>query len=406
MKTMILAAVLAVALMLAGCGGGSKGGSVAGIPSGGGTPTPTTPTPTPEPTRTYGPGTVPLPTGHTLETGTLPVGRSRTVGEADGMETVIRCTAGSENCRFTVAADGTVTLIAGSLRIEIVGIRVTPTTPTPTTPTPPTPVVETPLITWRELPTLVDRMTHRTELRSRSFAGPSCDDGVTACQAVVKTLLANATENRREEFSSLSFAGRVKKSAPMRWFSGRRTFEIEYTYNGVTYPRDVTEYFYGAWLDNSIFIASDGPILHPYSSEADAYFGRAAGARYLSMGIRDTDPVTGVYRGLSVTNGNNNGTFELNYTSSATGGQLDMTLRNHIHNTYTWMNVSVDNEGYFDNDITKSDGVLGANKLEGRFYQGGEVGGVYSYRLGQNPNADLFGYGAFGGKLGWSLPAD
>ena len=125
MKTMILAAVLAIALMLAaaGCGGGSKGGSVAGMPSGG---EPSTPTPT----QTYGPGTVPLPTGHTLQTGTtIPAGESRTVGEADGMETVIRCTAGSENCRFTVAADGTVTLIAGSLRIEIVGIRVTPLSP-------------------------------------------------------------------------------------------------------------------------------------------------------------------------------------------------------------------------------------------------------------------------------------
>ena len=123
MKTVILAVVLAIALMLAaaGCGGGSKGGSVAGMPSGG---EPSTPTP-----QTYGPGTVPLPTGHTLETGTLPVGGSRTVGETDGMETVIRCTAGSENCRFTVAADGTVTLIAGSLRIEIVGIRVTPLSP-------------------------------------------------------------------------------------------------------------------------------------------------------------------------------------------------------------------------------------------------------------------------------------
>ena len=400
MQGMILAVALAGALLVAGCGGGSKGASMAGMPSGGGTPTPTPPTP-----QTYGPGeTIPLPTVHTLQTGTIPAGERRTVREADGMETVVRCTAGSENCRITVAADGTVTLIAGSLRIEIVGVRVV----TPTTPpvTPPTRVIEYPLITWRELPTLVDRMTHRTELRSKSFAGSSCDDGVTACQAVVKTLLANATEDGREEYSIPSWAGRVMRSAPVKTFAGRRTFEIEYTYNGVTYPRDVTEYFYGGWLDNSIFIVSNGPVLHPYSNEADDYFGGAAGERYLSMGIRDTNPVTGVYRGVSLNSGDNVGTFELNYTSGATGGQLDMTLRDHVHNSYTWTNVSVDNEGYFNNDITKSDRVLGANKLEGRFYQGGEVGGVYSYRYGQNRDANFLGYGAFGGKLGWSLPVD
>ena len=114
MKTMLLAAVLAAALMLAGCGGGSKGGSMAGMPSGG---EPSTPTPTP--TRTYGPGLVPLPTDHTLETGTLPTGGTRTVGEADGETITIECTPGEdeENCRFTVAADGTVTLIVGHIRV-------------------------------------------------------------------------------------------------------------------------------------------------------------------------------------------------------------------------------------------------------------------------------------------------
>ena len=116
MKTMLLAAVLAAALMLAGCGGGSKGGSMAGMPSGG---EPSTPTPTPEPTRTYGPGLVPLPTGHTLETGTLPAGGSRTVGEADGETITIECTPGEdeERCSFTVAPDGTVRLITGSVRV-------------------------------------------------------------------------------------------------------------------------------------------------------------------------------------------------------------------------------------------------------------------------------------------------
>ena len=83
-----------------------------------------------------------------------------------------------------------------------------------------------------------------------------------------------------------------------------------------------------------------------------------------------------------------------------------MTLDTSLpHNgTYTWTNVSVDNQGYFDNNITTDDRVLGANKLEGSFYQGGEVGGVFSYRSGQNwdDSDSFFVYGAFGGKLGWS----
>ena len=421
MKTMILAAALAGALMLAGCGGGSKGGSVAGIPSGG---EPSTPTPTPEPTRTYGPGTVPLPTGHTLETGTLPAGGSRTVGETEGMETVIRCTAGSENCRFTVAADGTVTLIAGSLRIEIVGIRVTPTTPTPP-PTPPTRVIEPPLVSWGKLPALVDRMTHRTELRSVHFPGTSCDDGVTACQAVVKDLLADATEQ----------TGRA--SSPVKRFSGRRTVETTYIWLGESHPYfgepgdavpyDRHEKFYGGWLDNSIFLVwkanhyTYGRTPYeggdPYFSWGGTGFNDSA-TRYISMGIRDTNPVTGVYRGETIMSISSEydtprrGTFELNYTSDATGGQLDFTIGSYFsrEDPITWSNVSVDNEGYFDNDVripnydvepirTRGRQTAGPKKLEGRFYQGGEVGGVFSYADSEGGHEPSNLYGAFGGKL-------
>ena len=123
---MLMALAVAGVLMLAGCGGGgSKGGSAAGMPS---TPTPTTPT------RTYGPGPIPLPTGHTLETGSLRAGQPRTVKETDGVRTTIRCTAGSANCSFRVHEDGTATLIAGNIEIEIVGVP-TVTPPTTTLPT-------------------------------------------------------------------------------------------------------------------------------------------------------------------------------------------------------------------------------------------------------------------------------
>ena len=82
---------------------------------------PTTHTPT-TPTPSYGPGTIPLPTGHTLVSGTIPAGETRTVLESGNRRTTIRCTAGRGNCRFTVAADGTVTLIAGNLQIETVTV--------------------------------------------------------------------------------------------------------------------------------------------------------------------------------------------------------------------------------------------------------------------------------------------
>ena len=352
MKTMILGAVLAVALMLTGCGGGgSRGASMAGMPSGGGggrTPTP----------QTYGPGsTIPLPTGHQLQTGTIPAGGSRTVvRETDGMERVIRCTAGSANCRITVAADGTVTLIAGTLRIEIVGVRVVTTPPTRVIEPPlvePPPVSRGELPSWEELPALVDRMNHRTELRSGIFARTTCDDGVAACQALVKTVLAESRE---------SGDGRI-------------------------YGRTGWANYSGGWLENSIFIYTrDGTNFISHGARIED------AERVISMGIRDTNPVTGVYRGqvFSYNHTSPDSNFELTYTSGAAGGQLDMTVDaarpNHQDRvSYTWTNVSVDNEGEF------RDSTPGGNKLEGRFYQGGEVGGVYSYRLGR--------YGAFGGKL-------
>ncbi len=398
MKTMILAAVLAVALMLAGCGGGSKGGAGAGMPS---TQTPTTPRPTVR--------VVPLSVPGEPETPAVPVeipdntvrinpGQTREVS-VGGRSVSVRCPSGGASCHVGVHEGSLWYRLDGAVPFALASLPSTPTTP-------PTRVIEpplTPLITWRELPTLVDRMTHRTELRSKSFAGSSCDDGVTACQAVVKTLLANATEvDLSGHARPLYWWPLVQLLSPMKWFSWRE---------------GDTDH-YGAWLDNSIFISSYDPYSNDRNApndpinEADDYFSSSPRTqRYLSMGIRDTNPVTGVYRGVAVTGVSPNGInvldlFELTYTSSATGGQLDMTTHYYGAN-YTWTNVSVDNEGYFNNDITRSEGVLGGNKLEGRFYQGGEVGGVYSLRVSQdNPNSDLdsFRHGVFGGKLGWTVP--
>ena len=204
-------------------------------------------------------------------------------------------------------------------------------------------------------------MNHRAEIRSGSFPGTGCDDGVAACQAVVKTVLADSRLH-------------IGDGGLFQWW------------NGTLHT--------GGWLENSIFI---------YTEARHGQF-----QRVISMGIRDTTPVTGVYRGRAYDSDNfhPDQNFELTYTSGVTGGQLDFTINSirqadNLPYTYTWTNVSVDNEGYFDNGITPNRQVLGANKLEGRFYQGGEVGGVYSYRRKRNSydSTTTTSYGVFGGEL-------
>ena len=412
MKGTIIALAVAGALSLAGCGGGSKGASMAGGAS---------PTPTP----TFGPGPIPLPQGHTLQTGTItiPADESLPVREADNEKTVIRCSAGSENCRITVAADGTVTLLAGSLRIEIQGVRVvTPTTPHPIVIEPPSrqgsysgrwrgsraPItVERPLIDWQELPTLVSRMNSRTQVRSNDFPGPSCDGGVVDCQAVVKDRLATAAEQAWiQEYGAVPLDGPCESTC-------FREVKID-RFIGVGFEGIVpgshtgtarNPNYYGAWLDNSIFMVEspakpDGlPVVPP---EPHGYFsggphGTNLWKRAISMGIKDTNPVVGVYRGRALADGSL-GSFELTYERGATEGQLSM----QIYFPWEWLegrpaiwsNISVDNEGAFDNGIQASGNVAGPNKLEGRFYQGGEVGGVFVYGRKSHNSA-----GAFGGKL-------
>ncbi len=263
------------------------------------------------------------------------------------------------------------TLIAGSLRIEIRGIRVvTPTTPPPPT-TQPVPVFESPLVSWRELPALVDRYDHLTQIISNSVPDPrlSCDDGVTVCQDVVKNLLATATEETgvRGWDGGERFGGRAA-SWLGKQFSGTRN--------------DIHEgHYWGGWLDNSIFIAE-----RRY--------------RFTSMGIRDTNPVIGVYRGDAVGEGGSRGYFELNYTSGAQEGQLSMTIKNlYACHPCVWSDIPVDDNGAFDNGIRPvrrlplDDFETAPSQLTGRFYQGGEVGGVFAYKSG-----GINVYGAFGGK--------
>lgn len=387
MKGTIPALAVAGALMLAGCGGGSKSASMAGGPS---------PTPTPTPAPTFGPGPIPLPQGHTLQTGTITIpagGEPLPVREADNEKTVIRCSAGSENCTITVAADGTVTLIAGSLRIEIQGVPVVTTPPIPpvqveTPPTPPTMVYESPLVSWRELPALVDRYDHWTHMQVgvHTPPGPSCDDGVTACRALVKSRLAAATEDTSGLRGALGWHGGEAFGGRAASWQGKLFFGTRPDPSRDTSP-------WGGWLDNSIFIAERN-------------------RRFISMGIGDANPVTGVYRGDAVNDRGRRGYFELNYTSGATGGQLSAMIalggnRGTIYPTDThpgrpgnpmiWSNVPVNSNGAFDNGLRPAaDRRPGPNQLTGKFYRGGEVGGVFHYH---HSDTHVRISGAFGGKL-------
>ena len=269
MKETILALAVAGALMLAGCGGGSKTATMSGGPSvgggGGGTPTPT-PTPTP--------------------------------GDGSGGGT----TAGT---------------------------------------------------TWEQLPGLVDSMNRRSLNRSTDYPRTFCSD-LTDCQTIVKSLLATATE----------------PTGTMRRFRGTRTVQT-------TGSDTATETYYGGWLDNSIFIMESIPRPEPTET------GSTRWVHWFSMGIRDRNPVAGVYRGDAVDHDGNWGTSELNYVGSATGGNLGLTINIPAHGARAvmrWSNIPVDNGGSFDNGISFSDNVVGPNRVNGRFYQGGEIGGTFLYR--------------------------
>ena len=432
MQMLMALAVAGVLMLVAGCGGGSKGGSVAGMPSGGGgtptTPIPpptTTPTPiaglpdvhtltsgtipaggtmvigrgsfiyiscpsggadcvitvaddgsatytggtptitrAPDPDPTAGPG-VPLfglPTGHTLESRTIAAGATVTIGT----NAEVSCPAGGEACVITVSAGGTARSTGGT---PIVIVTIILTRPTPGVGTPgggTTPV------TWEQLPSLVDRMDYMESVYKDEYPVPLQCRTVTDCQSVAKILLAAATE----------------PTGTGRRFRGTRTLQ---TAGGDSF----TETYWGAWLDNSIFIVQNASIrLHPETGER---IGSREHVRF-SMGIRNRNPVAGVYRGGAVDREGNWGTSELTYTGGATGGQLDLEIDGAAWPVMRWSDVPVNDSGIFDNNISyDEDAPVGPRKLKGSFYQGGEVGGSFSYKQFPPPSAGHIS-GAFGAK--------
>ena len=437
MKRTLLA--VAAALMLAGCGGGSKTATMSGGPAGGGGGTPT-------PTSVAIEG---LPTGHTLETGTIPAGQSRTVGEAGGVTTLVRCSgsedckvmvaanraatltsgsirvetqtgtltsgtieglptghtletgrilagqslivrkaggvttlvrcSGSEDCSIRVAANRAATLASGSLRVETHRALITflPSTPTPLTPPPPTPITVT--TTWEQLPSLVDRMDTREGIGAAHFPGPDCNhnESVARCQAMVKTILAAATE----------------PTGTTRRFQSTINVQLP---GGET----ATQRFWGAWLDNSLFIVGARDILRtePTSPPVVVYwwYPRA------TIGIRNRNPVIGVYRGDAVDRFGNWGTSELSYARRNTEGYFDLTINLPAlgdRAIMRWSDMPVDDDGGFDNGLTLEDDIIGPDRLKGSFYQGGEVGGVFRYRWRRQSSPEDNTLGAFGAKL-------
>ena len=115
---------LAGALMLAGCGGGGKTASM-------------TPTPAPTPTVLSA-----LPEGHSLESGTIPVGRSQTIYDSGGVRVVATCTGA--DCAIEVSDSGVATVTGGRVTISVTGPTLTTGTPTTGTPTTGTPTTGTP----------------------------------------------------------------------------------------------------------------------------------------------------------------------------------------------------------------------------------------------------------------------
>ena len=458
MKRMILTLAIAGALMLAGCGGGSKTATMSGGPAvggGGGTPTPTpTPTPgggsggggTPTPTSVAIEG---LPTVHTLETGTIPAGQSRTVGEVGGVTTLVRC-SGSEDCSIRVAANRAASLLAGSLRVETQGPAITSGT--------------IPLSVFHALNTgTIPAGQARTVRAGYDMTTLVRCSGSEDCNVMVAdgvaTLLAGSlrVETQRERIAlvaptpipgvgtpgggtvsttweqlpslvdrmdyeesvnkeeypvplqcrSLTDCQSVAKSllaAATDWTGTRRRFEgtrTLQTAGGVSF----IEAFWGGWLDNSIFIIRNASI------ELDPETGEPRESRRpwhpreqirFSMGIRDANPVTGTYRGGAVDREGNWGTSELTYTGGATGGQLGLTINIPVWPVMRWSNVPVDDRGIFRSGGPslgeENPPTVGPKRLKGSFYQGGEVGGTFQYRrvLENVRNHGIFG--VFGAK--------
>ncbi len=125
MKWTILALAVAGALMLAGCGGSGKTASM-----------------TSTPTVLAG-----LPEGHSLESGTIPVGRSRTIYNSGGVRVVATCTGA--DCTIEVSDSGIATVTGGRVTISVTGPTGTVTDP-PGTPAPGT---STPIPVVGDLPT-------------------------------------------------------------------------------------------------------------------------------------------------------------------------------------------------------------------------------------------------------------
>ena len=351
------------ALTLAGCGGGSKTAPRTPTPpeEGGGQPLP------------IALAIDDLPAGHTLMTGTIPAGATRTVHEANGIRTVVRCLAGGADCRIMVASDGSATVLDNFVRVETVRIMPTPTPEPEPTPGGGSGAGGTAGTTWEQLPSLVDRLEGGTggmTSASSGHPGPHCDEGSRAiCQTVVKTMLAAATE----------------PTGTTRRFQGTRTLQTE---DGVS----VTENYWGGWLDNSFFVA--GHVLRPVPSET----GATRWQHRFSLGIRDSNPVTGVYRGEAVDFLGNWGTSRLTYTSGTAGGQVGLTINMPAHahrGEMRWSNIPVDDSGQFDNGIRER--VVGSNFTKGHFYQGGEVGGRFTWRWSLDTADGV--WGVFGAKL-------
>ncbi len=173
--------------------------------------------------------------------------------------------------------------------------------------------------------------------------------------------------------------------------------------------------FYGGWLDNSVFMVG---TLRGGTSQEDrlvadsigrehgmSQFGYSPSNDYLTpSGIEDQairDEFAGVYRGEAVDMEGNWGTSEVNLAfklnvptpqyrdqDSATAIQVDLTIDIPAYGERSWRD-----DGSLFWDFSSADG---DSRMAGEFYYGKEVGGVFQFPHPGTPGTLVMG--AFGAK--------
>ncbi len=380
MKGMMMVVVVAVALMLAGCGGGSKTASM--MPTSG------------------------IPKAVLVNPGAQ--------GERDSPQ-------------GPGVAPGTPSNPGEGERDSPQGPGVDPETPPPTS---------TDSVGWDQLPSLLDRSwLSRGTYGSygglgsggeedtswiNGWGGLSTLGGLTGQDKIpchtgtldmCRTLLKNRIEAATEVGPvAVSIEAETGPTGTIGRFQGTTIAQI--TKDGVEGP--VT--FWGAWLDNSMFLLERKTLVaHGIESRAISFgrYGMIGGEYVVGQGY---SLIQGTYRGVAVDIEGNWGTSELNYTAGSGQklGQVDLTINipDNRFGVMTFPGVPVTDRTVMWGEFPYPE-EYGASRLNdsgdlarfsGYFWRGNEVGGSFVYRNcgGVSPCPQTVANttaGAFGAKL-------